>query len=185
MAALRLCFVCLGNICRSPTAEGVMRALVRDAGLSSSIAIASAGTGAWHIGELPDPRTRAAARARGLELTSTAQLFVQADLQRFDYVLAMDRSNLETLQRMARTAPERARIHLLRAFDPEAPAGAEVPDPYYGGPRGFEAVLDMCERACRGLLAHVRAHHALHDGPAAEDAQADVGPAAEPELIPA
>lgn len=186
MAALRLCFVCLGNICRSPTAEGVMHALVRDAGLASSIVIDSAGTGAWHVGELPDPRTRAAARARGLELTSTARLFVQADLDRFDYVLAMDGANLQALQRMARTAGERARIHLLRSFDPAAPAGAEVPDPYYGGPRGFDEVLDMCERACRGLLAHLREKHELpHAGPGAKigatpGAHIDAKPGAKP-----
>lgn len=163
-----------------------MRALVHEAGLASSIVIASAGTGAWHVGELPDPRTRAAALARGLELTSTAKLFVQADLARFDYVLAMDRANLEALQRMARTPAERARIHLLRAFDATAPAGAEVPDPYYGGPRGFEKVLDMCERACSGLLAHLRAQHALPHDDASIDANTidlDVTPA--PELTPA
>jgi len=175
MAAHRLCFVCLGNICRSPTAEGVMRALVRDAGLASSVVIGSAGTGAWHVGELPDPRSRAAARARGLELTSKAQLFVHTDFDRFDYVLAMDLSNLETLQRMARTPRERSKIHLLRSFDVTAPAGAEVPDPYYGGPGGFDEVLDMCERACRGLLAHLRAHHELPHG--SVDADAALTPA--------
>jgi protein-tyrosine phosphatase len=181
MTALRLCFVCLGNICRSPTAEGVMRAIVHEAGLASRITIASAGTGAWHVGELPDPRTRAAARARGLELTSKARLFVQADLERFDYVLAMDGSNLQNLQRMARTPRERARIHLLRAFDATAPAGAEVPDPYYGGPKGFDEVLDMCERACRGLLAHLRAQHAL----APVEVEVEAPPGAAPELTPA
>jgi len=175
MASLRLCFVCLGNICRSPTAEGVMRALVREAGLGRGIVINSAGTGAYHVGELPDPRTRAAARARGLDLTSKARLFVQADFDRFDYVLAMDLSNLQTLQRMARMPHERSKIHLLRSFDVTAPAEAEVPDPYYGGPGGFDEVLDMCERACRGLLAHLRAHHELPHG--SVDADAALTPA--------
>lgn len=157
MTALRVCFVCLGNICRSPTAEGVMLALVRDAGLSGRIAIDSAGTGAWHAGEPADARARAAARARGIELTGTARLFVRADLERFDYVLAMDRANLGVLRQMARGPEELAKIHLFRSFDPAAPAGAEVPDPYYGGPQGFDEVLDICERGCRGLLAHLRA----------------------------
>lgn len=156
MADLSLCFVCLGNICRSPTAEGVMRALVRDAGLADRIAIDSAGTGAWHVGEPADARARAAARARGIELTGTARQFVRADLARFDYVLAMDRANLRALHALARSPEERARVHLFRSFDPTAPAGAEVPDPYYGGPQGFDEVLDICERACRGLLEHLR-----------------------------
>ncbi len=153
-----------------------MRGLVRDAGLGRGIVIGSAGTGAWHVGELPDPRTRAAASARGLELTSKARLFVQADFDRFDYMLAMDLSNLQTLQRMARTSHERSKIHLLRSFDPTAPAQAEVPDPYYGGPGGFDEVLDMCERACRGLLAHLHAQHALShaSSDASPDAKADV-----------
>lgn len=157
MAALRLCFVCLGNICRSPTAEGVMRALVREAGLAGRIAIDSAGTGAWHAGEPADARARAAAGARGIELTSTARMFVRADLERFDYVLAMDRANLRALRELARGPEEHARIHLFRSFDPTASADAEVPDPYYGGPQGFDEVLDICERGCQGLLAHLRA----------------------------
>ena len=157
MAALSVCFVCLGNICRSPTAEGVMRALVREAGLSSRIVIDSAGTGAWHAGEPADARARAAARARGIELTSTARMFVRSDFERFDYVLAMDRANLRELRQLARGPEEHARLHLFRSFDPAAPVDAEVPDPYYGGPEGFNEVLDICERGCRGLLAHLRA----------------------------
>jgi protein-tyrosine phosphatase len=157
MAALSVCFVCLGNICRSPTAEGVMRALVREAGLAGRIAVDSAGTGAWHAGEPADARARAAARARSIELTSTARMFVRADFERFDYVLAMDRANLRALRQLTRNPEEHARLHLFRSFDPTAPADAEVPDPYYGGPEGFNEVLDICERGCRGLLAHLRA----------------------------
>ncbi len=152
---MRICFVCLGNICRSPTAHGVMEKLVADAGLSGRITIDSAGTGAWHAGELPDPRSREAALLRGYDLSHRARQFVAADLDRFVLVLAMDRSNLRHLQTLARgrTAP---RIELLRAFEPGAPAAAEVPDPYSGDLDGFELVLDICERACRGLLDHVR-----------------------------
>ena len=115
----------------------------------------SAGTGHWHIGELADPRTRAAAAKRGIEISHRARQFVPADLERFDLVIAMDHDNLAAIRRMlaGRDAPV---VQLLRAFDERAPAGAEVPDPYAGGPDGFEHVLDLCERACRGLLDHVR-----------------------------
>jgi protein-tyrosine phosphatase len=152
---MRICFVCLGNICRSPTAHGVMERLVADAGLAARIAIDSAGTGAYHIGELPDERTRVAARRRGFELDHRARQFTAPDLDRFDLVVAMDGQNLQRLEQLARgrRAPP---IVLLRSFDPGAPPGAEVPDPWGGGADGFEEVLDQCERACAGLLAHVR-----------------------------
>ena len=153
---MRICFVCLGNICRSPTAEGVMRKLIDDAGLAERIAIDSAGTGDYHTGEQADPRTRAAAARRDLDLTHLARQFTREDLERFDLVIAMDTANLVILRRLVgeRPTPD---LRLLRSFDPTAAAGAEVPDPYYaGGERGFEEVLDQCERACAGLLAHVR-----------------------------
>jgi protein-tyrosine phosphatase len=152
---MRICFVCLGNICRSPTAHGVMVRLVQDAGLAGRVTIDSAGTGAYHVGELPDERSRAAARRRGVELTHRARQFVGADLEQFDLVIAMDGQNLRNLQRLAagRTAPA---IALLRSFDATAEPGAEVPDPWAGGAAGFEEVLDQCERACAGLLAQVR-----------------------------
>jgi protein-tyrosine phosphatase len=152
---VRICFVCLGNICRSPTAEGVMQRLVDEAGLAAHIAIDSAGTGDYHTGEPPDPRSRAAAAKRGIELAHRARQFTPHDLDRFDLVVAMDQRNLRHLRALFgdRAAPE---LHLLRSFDPTAADGAEVPDPYAGGPRGFDEVLDQCERACAGLLAHVR-----------------------------
>jgi protein-tyrosine phosphatase len=153
---MRILFVCLGNICRSPTAEGVMARLVAEAGLAGRIELDSAGTGAWHIGELPDPRTREAARRRGIELSHRARQLRREDLERFDLLVAMDADNLRNMQRLAGPRP-RAGLHLLRSFDPTAPAGAIVPDPYAGGEAGFEEVLDICERACAGLLAHVRA----------------------------
>jgi protein-tyrosine phosphatase len=153
---MRICFVCLGNICRSPTAEGVMQMLVDQAGLADAITIDSAGTGDYHSGEQADPRTRAAASRRGIELTHLARQFTREDLERYDLVVAMDAANLRILRRLIgdRATPE---LCLLRSFDPTAPADAEVPDPYYaGGERGFEEVLDQCERACAGLLAHAR-----------------------------
>jgi protein-tyrosine phosphatase len=156
---IRVCFVCLGNICRSPTAEGVMRKLVADAGLAAQIDVESAGTSAHHVGERPDPRSRAAARARGIDLTSRARQFEPQDLARFDYVLAADRRNLADLRALA---AGRATTHvtLLRSFDPASPSDAEVPDPYYGED-GFDDVLDLCESACRGLLAHIVREHGL------------------------
>lgn len=153
---MRICFVCLGNICRSPTAEGVFRKLVQDAELDALLTIDSAGTGAWHVGELPDPRSRQAAARRGYELTHRARKFTSADFDRFDLVLAMDRDNFDSLQRLARGRTHVPVIRLLRSFDVAAPVDAEVPDPYSGEDDGFEDVLDICERACRGLLEHVR-----------------------------
>jgi protein-tyrosine phosphatase len=153
---VRICFVCLGNICRSPTAEAVMRHLVAGEGLGGSVAVASAGTGDWHIGEARDRRSQAVGRGRGIPLAGTAQQFTASDFDRFDYVIAMDRSNRDELRRMARDERDRTKVSLLRAFDPTVKVDADVPDPYYGGPRGFEDVFDICDRACRGLLAHVR-----------------------------
>ena len=153
---IRVCFVCLGNICRSPTAEGVFRRFVSDAGLEKHIAIDSAGTGSYHIGEAPDARARAAARRRGYELSGRARQFQRGDFDSFDQVLAMDEDNLRALKKLALTEAERSKLHLLREFDATAPAGAEVPDPYYGGPSGFDEVIDICERACRGLLDAIR-----------------------------
>jgi len=153
MAKTRILFVCLGNICRSPLAEAAFRAEADRLGLD--VEVDSAGTGGWHAGELPDPRTRDAARRRGLELTHRARKLQRADLDRFDLVLVMDDDNLRHVTTMAAQGA-RAEIRLLRSFDPAAPAGAIVPDPYEGGRAGFDEVLDICERACEGLLAHVR-----------------------------
>jgi protein-tyrosine phosphatase len=155
-----VCFVCLGNICRSPTAEGVMRALVAAAGLGDAIVIDSSGTAAYHAGELPDARSRRHAEARGVRLEHRARQVTGADFERFDYLLAMDEENLAILRERA-PRNGRAKIALLRSFDDTAEVGASVPDPYYGGPGGFDDVLDMCERACAGLLDHLKREHAL------------------------
>jgi protein-tyrosine phosphatase len=151
-----VCFVCLGNICRSPTAEGVFKKLVREAQLDDRITIESRGTGDWHTGEPADARARAAAKRRGVILDGTASRFERDDFARFDYILSMDTRVLDTLRRMARTDEERERVHNFRAFDPDSPPDAPVPDPYYGGADGFDDVFDICEAGCRGLLAHVR-----------------------------
>lgn len=158
---IRICFVCLGNICRSPTAHGIMEHLVREAGLQGRIEVEGAGTGGYHVGEPPDARAQETARRRGFALPGTAQHFQARDYVRFDYVVAMDRSNHRHLQGLAKGAEELAKLHMLRAFDPGSPDDAEVPDPYYGGPQGFENVFDICEAGCRGLLERVRQEHGL------------------------
>jgi protein-tyrosine phosphatase len=158
---IRLCFVCLGNICRSPTAEGVMKQLASDAGLSDRLFIDSAGTGAYHEGERADPRSRAEALRRGVELTSVARQFRADDFDAFDYVLAMDRQNRQDLQRMARDPAHLGKLHLLRSFEVRKSSDLDVPDPYQGGASGFAAVYDICVAGCSGLLEHLRRTHAL------------------------
>lgn len=156
---VRLLFVCLGNICRSPTAEGVMRALVAEAGLKDGVELDSAGTGSWHVGSPPDSRAAAAARARGIRLDGLARQVREDDFFDFDLVIAMDRSNMRELRQLAPGDEGRAKVRMLREFDP-AGAGSvdlDVPDPYYGAPGGFEEVLDLVQAACEGLLERIRA----------------------------
>jgi len=156
---MRLLFVCLGNICRSPTAEAAMRQLLAAEGLAEAVEVDSAGTGDWHVGHPPDERSAATALGRGIELTGAARQVTRDDFERFDLIVAMDGSNHAALCQLA-PDDTRARVRLLREFDPEAGAGGgdlDVPDPYYGGPDGFEDVLDLVTRACQGLLdAEVR-----------------------------
>jgi len=158
---IKLCFVCLGNICRSPTAEGVMQHLIEQAGLSKRITIDSAGTGAYHVGERADPRSRSEAMRRGVELTSRARQFLVEDFDKFDYVLAMDRANHRDLEEMAMGPQHLAKLHLLRSFEPAAGRELDVPDPYYGGDGGFGRVYDICHAGCAGLLAYIREQHDL------------------------
>ncbi|HEV2286961.1 MAG TPA: low molecular weight protein-tyrosine-phosphatase [Steroidobacteraceae bacterium] len=152
---MKVLFVCLGNICRSPTAEGVLRTLAAREAPELALEVDSAGTAAYHVGQPPDPRTRAAAARRGYDLSALrARSLESADFERFDLILAMDRENLTALRRRAPAhTHERLRLFLEFAAG-EAPE--EVPDPYYGGPNGFEEVLDLVEAATRGLLAHLR-----------------------------
>lgn len=154
---IQVLFVCLGNICRSPQAEGVFAQLVREAGLSDHIAFDSAGTSDYHVGELPHPRTRAASLRHGIELTHRARQVTVADLDRFDWVVAMDHRNLADLQQLAGRSQARLRkLRLLREFDPD-PGDLAVPDPYGGGDDGFERVYQICLRSSQGLLAQVQA----------------------------
>jgi len=155
---VRVLFVCLGNICRSPTAEGVFRATVQRAGLIEHIEIDSAGTHAYHVGEPPDARAQEAARRRGVDLSGLrGRKTMRTDFERFDYLLAMDKENYQNL--MAICPPGRAdKVRLFLEFAPHRPE-REVPDPYFGGDAGFERVLDMIEEASAGLLAHLRRQH--------------------------
>ena len=160
---IRVCFVCLGNICRSPTAEAVFRRLVQDARLGKEIEVESAGTGGYHVGEQADPRARIAAKHRGYELIGRARQFSRHDFERFDFILAMDQETLKSLRKASPNLRATEKIRLLRSYDKSADAGAEVPDPYYGGPGGFDEVIDICERACRGLLNKFRKSRAQYD----------------------
>ncbi len=158
---IRVCFVCLGNICRSPTAGAIMIDLVKKAGLSEAIHVESAGTGSWHVGELADPRTRDEAQKRGIKITSRAQQFGPWDFERFDYILSVDRANFQALMTIAPHDKHRAKLHMLRRFEGIEFVNSDVPDPYYGGPEGFSDVFAMCERACQGLLAYIKERHKL------------------------
>ncbi|MSP91141.1 MAG: low molecular weight phosphotyrosine protein phosphatase [Myxococcales bacterium] len=153
---VRLCFVCLGNICRSPQAEGIFRHLVEREGLAGSFEADSAGTGAWHAGEPPDRRTQATSRRRGVPLSGTARQVEPADFDRFDLLLAIDSGIADQLRRLAPTPAHRTKVHLLRAYDSAPDAELAVPDPYYGGATGFDEVFDICWRSCEGLLAQLR-----------------------------
>ncbi|HEC17943.1 MAG TPA: low molecular weight phosphotyrosine protein phosphatase [Gammaproteobacteria bacterium] len=158
MSKVKVLFVCMGNICRSPTAEGVFAKQVRDAGLEHLIEIDSAGTHAYHVGEPPDPRAQKTASKRGIDLSSLrARRAVAEDFEVFDYVLAMDRDNQQGLQDICPPGME----HKLQLFLSYAPnlEHDEVPDPYYGGPLGFERVLDMIEEAAEGLLQDIQLRH--------------------------
>jgi protein-tyrosine phosphatase len=150
----RVLFVCLGNICRSPTAEGVLRAIAAREFPGLALEIDSAGVADYHVGEPPDRRTVAAARRRGYELAGLrARQVQQDDFRRFDYLLAMDRANLTQVEAQ-RPGNASAQIALFLDFAPQAGTD-EVPDPYYGGAEEFERVLDLCETAARGLLKHL------------------------------
>lgn len=158
--AFRILFVCLGNICRSPLAEAVFRHLVEREGLGSRFVVDSAGTGGWHVGEPPDARSAHTAQRRGIEVRGSARKVGEDDFDSFDLIVAMDTSNLRDLEAMIARTGGSVTPRLLREFDDEDDGGADgatdVPDPYYGGPQGFEDVFDIVFRSCCGLLAELR-----------------------------
>jgi len=149
----KILFVCMGNICRSPLAEGVFRHLVEEAGRGEEFEIDSCGTGGWHAGELADPRSRAVAQKYGLNLTHRARQFQKADFDKFDLIVVMDRENKSDLASFANLKPEQtAKVKLLREWDAKANGDLDVPDPYYGGPEGFETMYQMVARSAKKLL---------------------------------
>ncbi|MGW2490122.1 low molecular weight protein-tyrosine-phosphatase [Streptomyces sp. NPDC001606] len=152
----RVCFVCTGNICRSPMAESVFRARVAEAGLEDLVVVDSAGTGGWHEGEAADPRTVSVLDENGYGTEHVARQFQPSWFDRLDLVIALDTSHLKALRRLAPTEEAARKIRLLRSYDPTAGDDLDVPDPYYGGPDGFEECLAMVEAASTGLLSAVR-----------------------------
>ena len=155
VAARRVLFVCMGNICRSPTAEGVLRKLIEERAPGFDVQIDSAGTHAYHVGEPPDPRAQRAAKRRGVDLSAQrARRVTDRDFAHFELVLAMDEQNRDALLEIC--PPEhRGRVRLLLEFAPHV-GRSDVPDPYYGGSNGFEHVLDLVEEAAAGVLEHLR-----------------------------
>jgi protein-tyrosine phosphatase len=155
LAARRVLFVCMGNICRSPTAEGVFRKLIEERAPGLDVQIDSAGTHAYHVGEPPDPRAQRAAKRRGIDLSAQrARRVTERDFAHFELVLAMDEENREALLEIC-PVEHRGRVRLLLEFAPDVGRG-DVPDPYYGGSNGFEQVLDLVEEAAVGVLEHLR-----------------------------
>ncbi|MGW0367539.1 low molecular weight protein-tyrosine-phosphatase [Streptomyces coeruleorubidus] len=152
----RVCFVCTGNICRSPMAEIVFRARVAEAGLDGLVEVDSAGTGGWHEGDGADPRTVAVLAENGYATAHTARQFQPSRFSRLDLVVALDAGHLRALRRLAPTEQDAQKVRLLRSYDPAAGDDLDVPDPYYGGAEGFEECLEMVEAASAGLLAAVR-----------------------------
>ena len=149
---MNICFVCLGNIVRSPLAENMFRYVAEKKGVGDKYQVDSAGTSAYHVGEAPDSRMRKVARERGLTYSGSARQFQKEDFARFDLVVAMDKENRRALERLAGSPREENKIRLMREFDPQAQPDAGVPDPYYGGMEGFHRVFDIVERSTRELL---------------------------------
>ncbi len=148
-------FVCLGNICRSPAAEGMLRHVAAKDPLANKINVKSCGLGSWHVGQLPDARMQEVAKRRGLILSSRAQQFRSDFFDRYDYILVADKEVMNVLYQYAATPEHKAKLHLITVYS-SCYQGQEIPDPYYGGEAGFEMVLDMLEDSCEGLLEHIR-----------------------------
>ncbi|HHU26199.1 MAG TPA: low molecular weight phosphotyrosine protein phosphatase [Bacteroidales bacterium] len=157
---VRILFVCLGNICRSPAAEGIMKQLVEENELEDFIEVESAGTSGWHEGDLPDERMRAHGAKRDYDFNSRARQFRKSDLDRFDYIIVMDSSNYTNVKSLASTKEQLDKIHMMTDFS-QRYSHDQVPDPYYGGASGFELVLDLLEDAVEGLLQAITEKHAF------------------------
>jgi protein-tyrosine phosphatase len=157
---MRILLVCLGNICRSPTAEAALREALNKARLGGQVEVDSAGIGDWHIGCSPDRRMIAAASEVGLALAGSARRIQRADFERFDLILVMDRENLRAVRALAPSPEAQGKVRLFREFDPDAD-GLEVPDPYYGGPDGFRRVVAITRAAARGLVHYLQQQEQL------------------------
>ena len=148
-------FVCLGNICRSPLGEGVLAHRLEEEDLSDRVRVDSAGTGAWHLGEPPDPRSVEVAMQHGIALRGQARRVSVEDFHEFDYIFAMDRTNLRDLSYLEGEGEGGALLSLFREFDPHQDGDLDVPDPYYGGPAGFDLMFDMVDRTCAAFIEHL------------------------------
>lgn len=156
---MKVLFVCLGNICRSPLAEGIMKHKLEMAGLSQRITVDSCGTSNYHIGDKPDVRTRNNAVQNGIKLSHLGRQISASDLDEFDFILAMDRSNHQHIMKLKNASDHAAKIKLLREFDSES--GDEVPDPYYGGDRGFQEVFEMLDRSVDGFIVYLKSQRLI------------------------
>lgn len=154
MRQIKVLFVCLGNICRSPLGEGVFKKIIAREGMESRFIVDSCGTSHYHIGEPPDPRTIANAREHGITLTSKGRQISTEDLRKFDYILVMDKSNMKNVLRLDETGEYKKKVMLLRDFDTEKP-GEDVPDPYFGGEQSFEAVYKIIESSVENLVSQI------------------------------
>ena len=154
-------YVCLGNICRSPLGEGVLAHRLEEEDLSSRVRVDSAGTGAWHLGEPPDPRSTEVALRHGIALRGLARRVSVEDFHEFDYIFAMDRANLQDLRHLESQVAEGARLNLFREFDPDKDGDLDVPDPYYGGLEGFGVMFDMIARPCATFVVHLVAERSV------------------------
>ena len=159
---VKVLFVCLGNICRSPMAEGLFTHLIQESDLDERIQVDSCGTSGWHIGEPADRRMRQTAQAHGISLTSVSRKIDHSDFREFDYIIAMDQSNLRDVLNMKENSAQdsQSSIMMMREFDPQG-KGLGVPDPYYGGDDGFEEVFQILMRSCEGFLEHVRQQNGI------------------------
>ena len=148
-----LLFICLGNICRSPAAEGITKKMLAERGLAGRIAVDSAGIGGWHVGQLPDSRMRRHGAAHGYNFDSRARQFSAADFSRFSHIVVMDEENYKAITRMAEA--DRRKVMRMACFLRHHPGQTSIPDPYYGGESGFELVIELLEDACEGLIDHI------------------------------
>lgn len=149
---INILFVCLGNICRSPAAEGIMNKMIADEGLEDKITVDSAGTSNWNDGKTPDERMRLHGTKRGYDFCSVARTFRSSDFEKFEYIIVMDNNNYTNVKKLASTEQDISKIHYMTDFSKDFSDHEHVPDPYYGGDDGFNLVMDLLEDACKGLL---------------------------------